>query len=73
MLETAQQISPRMREVAVLVAGKGLSYPETAQELGISVTTVKRYAEEIGKRFRKAPRKAMFEWYRTHGDEDEVA
>lgn len=59
------QLSPRMQQVAELVAGRGLSYPQVARELEIGESTVKRYAEEIGKRMRKAPRRAMFDWYRA--------
>lgn len=58
------RLSPRMRQICELVAGRGLSYPEVAVELGITESAVKRYAEQIGMRLRKAPKKAMFSYYR---------
>ena len=58
------KLSPRMEEVVILVAKRGLTYPEVAGELGISPSTVKKYAERIGRRIRQEPRKAMFWYYR---------
>jgi DNA-directed RNA polymerase specialized sigma24 family protein len=60
-----------MQEVATLVAGRGMSYREVSQELGISESAVKRYAEQVGKRMSLSPRRAMFDWYRSAaGDRD---
>lgn len=56
-------LSPRMEEVVRLVVEKDLSYPETADEMGISVHTVRKYAREIGRRLGSTPQKAMIRYY----------
>lgn len=58
------RLSPRMEQVCELVAGRGLSYPEVAAELGISESTVKTYVEAIAVRLKTQPRKGMFKYYR---------
>lgn len=58
-----KNLSPRMCEVATLVAGRGFSYQEVSQSLDLSESTVKRYAEEIGRRLGGPPKRMMFEWY----------
>lgn len=59
-----ERLSPRMEEICTLVAGRGFSYPEVADELGISESTVKTYAETIGMKLKMQPKKAMFRYYR---------
>jgi DNA-binding NarL/FixJ family response regulator len=56
--EWSKVLSPREREVALLVAG-GLSNKEVARELGLSVGTVKIHVHNIFKKLRTKTRYSL--------------
>ena len=55
------ELSPRMEEILELVGGRGMTYREAADELGISEHTVRSHVEEIARRLdsQLKPRNAM--------------
>ncbi len=59
------ELSPRMEEIVELVGGRGKSYRETSEELGISEHTVRTYVEEIARRLDSElkPRDAMVRYW----------
>ncbi len=59
------ELSPRMEEILALVGGRGLTYGEAADEIGISEHTVRSYVEEIARRLGSElkPRDAMVRYW----------
>ena len=55
------ELSPRMEEILALIGGRGMTYAEAADEIGISEHTVRSYVEEIARRIGSElkPRDAM--------------
>jgi DNA-directed RNA polymerase specialized sigma24 family protein len=61
------RLSPREREVVLLLGGKGLTYREVGNQLGISSRTVETYAKRVLQRYpnSKKPQAAIAEIYYT--------
>jgi len=63
-------LPPRMRQVITLVCEERLTYPEVADRLEISLSTVRTYVSEIATRARLEtgeelePRRAIAHFYR---------
>ena len=76
-------LTPREREVVLLIGGMGLSYRAAARHMGhwfqgkrtISEGTVRQYAVRIAKKVGsdRPPRRALWEFYSDHRDEFDSA
>ena len=64
-IQDSVELSPRMEEILELVGGRGMTYGEAADELGISEHTVRSYVEEIARRIGSElkPRDAMVRYW----------